>query len=278
MLGLHRLGDYYDWSRQFGCGKIDGLAGWHWAVGKEKRLVAMTKLNELLMERGVRVRTGDIPGFPERTLNAELYDLDDYGGVDALYAEMEEAMKAIAQRREGYKDSEAALSKVLNANQQLELLKVPILVELAQDKVAKGHSVGIFIKYQRTMDELSKRLKTKCIIDGKHTGKRREKNIAAFQADEERVILVNAEAGGVAVNLQDLHGNHPRSGLTVPNVGARTFKQLIGRFHRDGALTPCFYTVVLIARTDEVKTFSSLQTGLQHIDTLNDGHFLPFGV
>lgn len=277
MLGLHNLGNYYDWSRQFGCGKIDGLAGWHWAVGKDKRQAAMEKLNRLLLERGVRVRTADIPGFPDRTLNAELYDLDDYGGVDALYAEMEEAMKAVAERRLAYKDAEAPLQKILNANQQLELLKVPLFVELTQDKIAKGHSVGIFVKYQRTIDELSKRLKTKCIIDGKHTGARRDKNIAAFVADDERVVIVQADAGGVACNLQDLHGNHPRSGLLGPNVGARTAKQVFGRFHRDGAKTPCFYTVVLTARTCEQKTFTQLQTGLQHIDTLNDGHFLPFG-
>lgn len=278
VLGMHNLTDYYEWLHKHGCGKLKALPGMRWTVGKDKQEAVMKGLNEFLIpSRGVRVRTQDIPGFPSRTITADLYDIDNYGGIDALYREMEEAMRAIRSQREGYKDPEGALAKVLDTNQQLELLKVPVLVELAEDIVAKGGSVGIFIKYKRTMAELRKRLKCDCYIDGSNTATR-DKNIDAFNADDERIILVNSGAGKESISLHDLHGKHARTGLLVPNVGARTFRQIVGRFHREGGLTPCFYRVVLAARTDEEKTYNKLQSTLKNIDTLNDGDFLPFNL
>jgi len=150
-------------------------------------------------------------------------------------------------------------------------------VERTEDIVDKGGSVGIFIRYKRTMAELRKRLKCECFIDGTNVATR-DKSISDFQADTARIILVNSEAGKESISLHDLRGYHARTGLVTPNVGARTFRQIAGRFNREGGLTPCFYRVVLAAGTKEEKTFNQLQATLNNLDTLNDGDFLPFTI
>lgn len=261
LLSLHRLDNFYMWSRAYGCGKIEGLPGWHWKCGAERQKEFMSKLNkELIPSHGVRVRVEDIPGFPQRTIEVGEYDVDEPAKIDALYAEIEATVQH-------------PLTKDLRQRQMIELLKVPLAVELAKDYVAKGHSVGIFVNFKATMAELRARLKCLCYIDGSQTGRSRPASIDDFQDDKEQIILVNNEAGGVSVSLHDLHGNFPRVGLVMPPPSARTFKQLCGRFHREGAKSPCLYKVLLAAGTVEGAKYKKLKNKIANIDALNDSDF-----
>ncbi len=274
-IGLHHGRDFYQWARRHGCGKIQGLPGFHWLKGKETQTEIMREIgNSIVPARGVRVRYADIPNFPKRTISAGLYQVENPGEINRLHEEMAEALDALENRRQGDKDLEHPLTKLTRIRQRLGLLKIPLIVERTQDLLASGHSVGVFVNFKQEMEELRRRLKCNCIIDGSPEGqKNRQKNIEDHQADKERLILVNSEAGGIAVNLQDLRGFFSRYGVVMPCHSARTFLQLIGRFHREGALTPCFYEVMLAAETEEVQIYKKLMSKLDNLESLNDADF-----
>jgi hypothetical protein len=276
-LGLHQGGpDFYRWARRHGCGKIPGLPGFHWLKGKETQTEIMKSISaEIVPSRGVRVRYTDIPGFPERTITAKLFDIDGKEEIDRLHTEMKDALEKLENRRGSDKDCEHPLTVLTRVRQKLGLLKIPLIVERVQDWVDKGYSVGVFLNFKQEMDELRRRLKVSCFIDGSPEGQKlRQKAMEDFRADKERIILVNSEAGGIAVNLQDIRGEFPRVGEVLPCQSARTFKQLIGRFHREGAKSPCFYELLLAAGTKEIEIHKKLTSKLANLDALNDGDFL----
>lgn len=274
-LGLHNLDGFYGWTRKYGCGKLSGVPGWHWLAGAEKQKNFMVKLHkELIPAHGVRVRVNDIPGFPERTITVEQFDLDAAGQIEHLYKTMHAPLTALRERASLDVAADHPLTKNLRQKQEIELLKVPLAVELTNDYLSKGCSVGIFINFAQTMQELRRRLDCSCFIDGSAAGQKgREGSILNFNSDSARLILVNNEAGSVSWSGHDLHGNFPRVGLVMPPLSARSFKQLCGRFHREGGLTPCFYKVLLAANTMETKIFKKLNGKLDNLDALNDGDF-----
>lgn len=277
LLDLHAGGDdFYRWSRKYGC-RFEPQRGLQWRASKEQQLGIMKSIHNSIVEarRGVRVRCGDIPGFPERDVVAELFDLDDgHGQIDRLYAEMETALAELAER--GKNDCEHPLTQILRARQKVELLKVPIAVELASDYRAKGFSVVLFVNYRQTIDELAKRLNTDAIIDGSTAGvKNRDFIINSFQTNEINLVLANSNAGGICISMQDLDGDHPRMGLVFPTYDAVVFKQLLGRLHRDGGKSVAHYRVLLAAKTIEVKIKRALDQKLRNLDALNDGDFMP---
>ena len=125
----------------------------------------------------------------------------------------------------------------IRARQKVELLKVPLFVELTEDLIEDGNSVVIMVNFRDTITALAKKLKTNCIIWGDNKGSERQDNIDNFQSDESRVIIVNIVAGGVGVSLHDTIGNHPRVLLISPNDSALVLRQAFGRIHRTGAKT-----------------------------------------
>lgn len=275
-LGLHKLKNFLGWTARYGCGRIDGMKGWHWRHGKEKQREDMKKINSLILPtNGVRVKISEIPGFPERTVTSELYDIEGVSEINELCKQLRDARINLEARKGADKDPELGLTKSLRARQGLELRKVPLMIELARDGVSKGRSMAIFIQFSETMRLLREALKCNCFIDGSNAGAKRDKCIADFQSDSERIILVNGEAGGLNVSLHDLHGEHPREGLIGGVFSARTFIQILGRLQREGGKTPCFYKVLLAAGTDEVFTHRKLQQKLGNIEALNDADFLP---
>jgi len=275
-LGLHNLADFYAWTRRYGCGKIDGVPGWHWKAGKDRQVEFMRKLNaEIIPSRGVRVRVNDIPNFPKRIVDCRLFDLDEAGRIDALYDEMRIPLDILAKRTSRDAASDHPLTMQLRMMQKIEILKVPLLTELVPDYVAKGYSVGVFCNFQQTIDELRKRLHCDCVIDGSVTGAARDRSVERFQSADARVMLLNSEAGGVGLDLPDLTGEHPRVGLVLPPRSARTFKQLISRFHRESSKSTCVYNVLLAAGSKEVSIHNKVMAKVDNLDALNDGDFLP---
>jgi hypothetical protein len=278
LLGLHNGTDYFSWAYRLGCRKDPLFHGWKFLVGEEKRLEVMNGIREkLIPARGVRISCEDIPGFPECETTAELFDLDEVPGtVDRLYAEMADAMAVLEARKREDKAPDMPITKLLRAHQKVELLKVPVVVEMVKDRLEEGMSIAVFVNYSATLDELRKRLKTECVIDGRPEHlRRRQDNIDDFQANRQKVVLVKSQAGGVAISLHDLHGGHPRIGYVFPGFSSTIFKQLLGRLHRDGAKTKAQYRVVLAAGSVEEQIHRSLKGKLNGLAALNDGDMCP---
>lgn len=276
-LDLHRLGDFYSWAARYHCRRVP-RAGFKWMVGEEKQREIMASIrSNIIPARGVRVTTASIPNFPKRVITSELYDLKENGRIDKLYTIMGEALAQLKEHAADDKDPENPLTKMLRAHQEIELLKLPVMVELAEDHRAKGFSVAMFVNYSQTIAELKKRLKIKCIIDGTPEGvKLRDQSINLFQTNAERYIAANIKAGGICVSLQDLHGDFPRVGLVMPCHSAVDLRQVFGRLQRDGGKSTCFYKVLLAAGTMETKMHSAMNRKQGNIEALNDSDLSPF--
>ncbi len=275
IMGVRGKHDFFSWARKYGCRRDPRFKGFKWLVGEAKQREVMREIRDsIIPSRGVRVSTKDIPGFPACQITAELYDIEEANKINRLYDQMADALEELAKVKQDDKCPDHPLTKILRARQEIELLKVPAMVELCNDYVEKGLSVACFVNFKQTIRALAERLKTACIVDGEHVGAIRDAAIAMFQCNQEHRILVNAAAGCESMNLHDLHGRQ-RVGLVMPVQSANVFRQIAGRLPRNGGLSPALYRVLFAAETYETKMQKSLRSKLNNLDCLNDGDLNP---
>lgn len=250
---------------------------YRWFAGESEQNEIMRNIRaEIIPARGVRICKDQIPNFPEVEISAELFDLEQADKINDIYQQMWHELAALEERCLLDKSPEAAITIQLRANQAVELLKVPLAVELARSYHLQGLSVGIFVNFSQTIESLADMLGTDCIVDGssKHRANRGF-SISAFQQNTSSLILVNAAAGGLSLNLQDTTGEHPRAGLGFPSFSSTVFKQYVGRFPRDGAKSKSFYKILLAKGTGDEKIYRALRSKLNNLDALNDNDMLP---
>jgi len=279
ILGLHNGNDFYRWIRNHGCrpGNWGGFeftgSGWHSSfAAKDGKDRVMQKLHkEIFPAKGFRIRVSEVPDFPETQITAELLDISDPEKLDALYAEMQEALARLREKKSQDSDPENPLTRLLRARQQVELLKCPLFVSMAEDALEQDMSVAIFVDFRDTMNEICKKLNTECRVDGLTLLAAREANIERFQRDEERVLVAISSAGGIGVSLHDLNGNHPRLSLISPGFDARILRQVLGRVHRTGAKTKSIQRILFAAKTVEEQIHKSVAVKLNCLDQLNNG-------
>lgn len=279
LLGLHELigpRGFYPWAMSRGCKKLP-FRGFHYvpAEGEDEKIIRGLH-QDIFPSRGARVKISDLGDrFPKCTIRAQLYNITDPARMDALYREMAELIAIIHDARE--KGGDTALERLLRARQELEMLKLPVFEQRTKDLIAAGRSVANFLNFRASVKELARRLGTSCMIIGGQTEHERRTNIDAFGADSERAIVVSAAAGGVSVNLQDRHGNFPRSGEVNLGHSARETRQIFGRLPRSGGKSPVQYDIILCAGTIEEPMRDALAGKLDRYDLLNDGDISPLG-
>lgn len=274
LLDMHRLvGDdsFYRFAFRHGC-KKHPFGGLYFGGSDDDRKAHMAKLHsELFPSRGVRVRIADLgAAFPPRQIFAELYDLKENDQINRLYEQMDDAIRELNKLTVGCPGANHPLTQLLRKRQELELLKVPLFVELTNDAMSNGHHVAVFVNFKQTLAELSKRLKTNCLIVGGQSPKERQNNLDRYQADEEPVILLNAAAGEVSISLHDTRGNFPRTGIVSLGYSSRGTRQICGRLWREGGKSKAIYRFPLAANTVEEKIHRAMVGKLNQIDCLND--------
>jgi superfamily II DNA or RNA helicase len=274
----NRVDPFYNWARRHGCGP-GAFSAFEFRGTAAQQAAHMAKINSAIIpERGARTRIADLgDAFPETQITAELFEPGDAAKVDALYAEMADALAVLRERTDQY--SESAFSRLLKARQEVELIKVPIAVELATDAIAQGRSVAIFINFRATVEELCRRLKTTCFIDGSQVGengaRERQANIDDFNYARSRSIICNNDAGGVGVNLHHIFGPYPHDAIIFPGYSAKTFRQVTGRVWREGALSKSLQRALFLAGTCEVGVAKQLERKIGRLDALNDADLMP---
>jgi len=258
--------DYYQWARAHGV--YDGT----WGLEFNNDPLALRKLHKDLFEkRGVRLRRDTIPNFPVCEVISELYNMDDEDAkrINQIYEEMQSELKRLEKIKKG--DGESELTIRLRARQQIELIKVPLFVEMIEEALEQGFSVAVFLNFTETIRALATRLKTQCIFDGQTSDAVRDRNVELFQEDKERIIFVNVQSGGAGLNLHDLHGNFPRMSLISPTDSPVFMRQALGRIWRDDAKTKSIQKIVCVANTVEENVCRNVQSKLDNLDLLNDG-------
>lgn len=262
--GLSDWHSFWSWLLRNGCKK--GRFGLEF--NKHRQDVLAKLHEELFVRRGSRIRIADLGDqFPETQITAEALDFGDE--IDRIYKEMDAELSALEERAENDKPAQA-LTIALRARQQVELCKVPGIVSLAQDFLDEGKSVVVFTNYRATLDALCAKLKTECAIHGGQTAEERQDCIDKFQANQERVIVVNIVAGGVSLSLHDIHNTNPRVALVCPTYSATDLRQSLGRVHRSGG-SKSLQRILFAAGTIEEKICARVSAKLERLDLLNDG-------
>jgi hypothetical protein len=265
------------WAESYGCRYDQRWHGWKWFLGAEAQKETMSQISaSIIPSRGVRVTAEDIPGFPERDIQAELYDIDEPEKVNGAYTRMAAALEEHKLRTSSDVNPEHPLTKILRARQEVELLKVPIFAELAQDYLDKGFSVACFVNFRQTIEELQKILPSARIIDGSPESVRtRQETTDLFQSNVCRSLLVNSDAGGICLSLHDLFGGFPRVGLVSPCFSAVTLRQVFGRFQREGGKSRSYYRIIFANGTVEMPIWRAVRPKLDNIDALLDADLCP---
>lgn len=207
--------------------------------------------------------------FPSNHIVAEKMDMGDSAvEIEAQYKLIQEAVEALK-----HKETQAInpLTIILYARQQIELLKIPVFVSLANELIAQGKHVAIFVNFTDTLVSLGEHLKTTCWIYGEQTGEVRDANIQAFASNKEKIILCNIRAGGVGISLHDTDGRYPRVALISPTWSAQDLIQVLGRVHRANCKSPVEQKIIFCNGTFEDTISEIIQKKVANIGFLNDG-------
>ena len=264
LLGLHNGRDFLHWCKDNGCRK-GYFGGYEYAGGPE----GLTRIWASMRSRTVRTRVADLgDAFPANRI--ETLPLET-GEADAIDRAILEELNELAS------GAETELVAGLRARQKAEYLKAKAIGQLAEDLVAEGRSVAIFVCFRETLRALEP-VATKlngedvpCRIQGGQSEDERQAAIDAFQQDRARVILCMIQAGGVGLSLHDVNGTFPRVALICPTFSATDLRQSLGRIHRAGAKSAAQQFIVFAAGTIEETVRSRVEGKLANIDLLNDG-------
>ena len=201
--------------------------------------------------------------YPNCHIEAKCFSMDTKNEIDKNYEEMLEKIKI---------NKHSYLAEYSKANQKNELLKLPTVVKKTLKAVENGNSVVIFVNYTNTINELSKQLNTKCIVNGEINEIEKNINIKNFNDDIERIIICNLKAGSNSISLHDLHGNHPRISFIMPTWSITDLVQSLGRIYRANVKTPTFQYIVLSNSINELYIQNKIKDKLNNISLLNSGN------
>lgn len=261
---------YYQWCYEHGVQK--GRFGLEFTTEMSVRKKVLKKLHhDIFITRGVRLVRDSIPNFPESEIIAECYNMDacDVLKINQCHKEMKEELKKLAKLSKVDKASE--LTAILRARQKIELVKVPLFIDMVEEGLENGMSVVAFVNFTETLQALAKRLNTACIFDGKTDDETRQRNVDAFQDGKEKVILVNIASGGAGLSLHDLNGLNPRLALISPSYSAVLMRQATGRVWRENSKSKSVQKILFVAATVEEQVCENVQEKLKNLDLLNDG-------
>jgi len=278
LLDMHDDAGWWKWCLRNGCkkGVFGGLAFKGYAS-------VLKRLHDHIYRdgRGSRIRIKDLPpgSFPETLIIPEGYDLGGDAGsnIDLIYKDMKAELDALDLKRAT--DEESALVIQLRARQEVELLKVPTIEELAEDAHASGNSIVIFVNFRSTAQALINRLthldNEIGFVGGSQNKWERELEVKKFQRDESRIIVVMTQAGGTGLSLHDENGDYPRVSLISPSFSAIDLKQALGRVHRATGKTPSIQKIVFANDTIEMGVCKAVRGKLNNIDLINDDEMNP---
>jgi len=239
---------------------------------KKKAVEFMARIRVRTKGQMQGLRVSDIPGFPEQIVEVILFDTNarEEKEITQAYADMSDKMKS---------PTGSTLSDINRCRERIEFVKARMLVEEALKLVEDGFSVPIFINFtaprKRMAAMLLKTHPSLPQIYGGQSEEERTESIRAFQANEQPIMLVMTQAGGVALSLHDIHNERPRVSLINPSYRADELIQTLGRIRRIGGTT-AIQRIILTAGTVEEKVASKLERKVANLEAFNDDDLNPF--
>lgn len=214
--------------------------------------------------------------FPDNRVLPEVFDLgSNTAKVQLAYDLMEAELAALEKRAANY--SQHVLAAMMKTRRQVELLKVPTMVDWIEDMYDEGISPVVFVNFTDSVQAIVNKLNTKkykdkiALFTGLQTYHEKNEFLKEFQADKRRIMIANIDAGNMGVSMHDLNGLYPRHSLLSPTWKAINIIQAIGRIHRAYGLSPCIQRLLYANVPIEEKMCDRLQARVDNLDMLNDG-------
>jgi superfamily II DNA or RNA helicase len=270
LLGLHNGVNFFSWLHKNGVLK----APWGGFIFRGGKKVLVDIHSKIFPEKGVRVKIDELgDAFPSNQINAQTFDISPR--IGELYEEVEKEIAELKSKALTDRDPESPLTKRLRMRQEIELLRVPVMVEMAEEFISEGKSVVCFVNFRQTLDALMEKMEKyqPIYIAGDQSETDRQDAVNAFQSNAHYFLVCQIAAGGVGVSLHDLNGR-PRVSLISPTYSAIDLKQALGRIHRSGAKSPALQYILFAANSVEEEVSQSVRRKLKNIELLNDGDLL----
>jgi superfamily II DNA or RNA helicase len=271
--GLHDNTNFWWWAQQHGCFKPP-FGGLKFTTSSERAAEIMGKLHaQIFPEKAIRIRVTDLGDYYKGyVLDCPLIDVPNPAEIDRLNSEIAAALEDLEKRiEERGSTEEHPMTKLLRARQRLDLLKIPAKAELAKDLLATGHTVFLFENFSESITQLRLLFPEAGVIVGDTPQEERQRIMDAVQCDELRIVLLNQQAGGECISLQNITGRYRRASIVSHQHSAKTFRQVIFRTARSGATESALVLMPLVAGTVEEGIKKSVERKSLCLDSLNDG-------
>lgn len=269
LLGLHgyKTADYFRWCANNGCRFDTDYRYWRYHGGH----AGMAEIRKRIVDKCVYYPLSKVPGFPEVHIEAKLFDLE------AKYTKEYNEIYAELEYRLATDNNANKFTEMLRARQKAEALKVPLLLDLVQERLDEGLSVVVFLNFLDTLNGLmiglsANEVNNVSTIHGGQSQAERDEEIRKFQDNENHVCLCMIQAGGVGISLHDVKQARMRFAYVCPSYSASDVKQALGRIHRAGG-TKAVQVFPLAAGTIEERVYRSIRRKLSNIEALNDSDF-----
>lgn len=269
---------FWNWIKMHGCSKEivkykkGGVPVYAWVYdGKESHMQDIHKEIGPRMD-GINIAELIEQGlFPTSQILAEAYHLNgNTAKLDKIYTQLLELASEYEKEADYYdQQDEGHLSKRQKLHQQVELLKIPAIIDIAKDALGEDKSVVIMVNFTETLHQLGHLLKTTCFIYGKNSGSQNEINRLAFENNESHIIICNIAAAREGIDLHDKFDKRERLSIIIPSDNAQYVKQALGRVHRAGG-THSQQILFYAANTIEETICDNLKGKLENINALND--------
>lgn len=268
--------EYYRWCRQYGCTEVSfgdtGRSAFMFTRNKTAAEAYMREIRGNFGDTFITANAEDIPGFPEEVVQTRLVDLPAEGT-----AEIAKAYEAMSERVRAHGRDE--MSETVKERQRVEFLLADSLASMAADSVEDGNSAVVYVSFTEPRERVVRMLLERGIGDitevhGSQKEAERQRGIDLFQANANRVAVVNLAAGGCGLSLHDERHERMRESFLVPSFSASEFRQALGRTRRAGG-TKAVQNVVIAAGTVMERVGQSVQRKLGNLDALLDSDFVP---
>lgn len=227
--------------------------------------------SHLFPYNGSRMKIKDLGTmFPSNQVLSQAYMSANKEEIQKQYDIIEDAFRDLRDKE----TRSEGLGKLIRARMKIEMLKVPIMLDIIEEAVDSNYSVAVFVNYKDTMNYLAHYFETDCLIHGDQTMEERQSCIDDFQSNRSKIIICIIQAGGVGISLHDIHGGHPRMSVISPTWSGQDTQQVLGRIHRAGSKSPALQRIVFVAGTYEEDICYLIQKKLTNISGINDRDLL----
>jgi superfamily II DNA or RNA helicase len=238
--------------------------------GAKPKLSAINR--NIYPDKGSRMCISELGDqFPKNQISADCYDIDkeNQDEVNKSFNIMKLKMNEL-KKSDIVNNNNFVLTEIQKARMKIELLKVPVFEELIEEYIENGYNVVVFVNFIKTVEILSKKFNTKCLVTGSLSNKNDiNKNIEDFQENRTNLIICTIQCASTGISLHDKYGK-PRVSLISPSFSANDLIQVLGRIVRAGTKTPAIQRLIYTAGTCEEAICENVKNKLEFISKLND--------